>query len=95
MRRSPHQLISGRGLAPVPRSLMQHARAQGSKEDGTLLQHGFFQPVMRIGSEAPRRRTHSRNRFLNRGLLRVTATSDHHRTLDGVLARQPPRACLF
>jgi len=33
--------------------------------------------------------------FQNHGLLRVTATSDHHRTLDGVLARQPPRACLF
>src|SRR5216684_8608415 len=36
---------------------------------------------MRIGGEAPRRRTHSRNRFQNRGLLRVTATSDRHRTL--------------
>src|SRR5271169_5350570 len=34
---------------------------------------------MRIGGEAPRRRTHSRNRFQNHGLLRVTATSDHHR----------------
>jgi hypothetical protein len=31
---------------------------------------------MRIGGEAPRRRTHSRNRFQNHGLLRVTATSD-------------------
>jgi hypothetical protein len=30
---------------------------------------------MRIGGEAPRRRTHSRNRFKNHGLLRVTATS--------------------
>src|SRR5208282_5870190 len=30
--------------------------------------------------EAPRRRTHSRNRFQNHGLLRVTATSDRHRT---------------
>src|SRR5450631_3756409 len=36
---------------------------------------------MRIGGEAPRRRTHSRNRFQNHGLLRVTATSDRHRTL--------------
>src|SRR6266516_8031889 len=35
--------------------------------------------VMRIGGEAPRRRTHSRNRFQNHGLLRVTATSDRHR----------------
>src|ERR1700680_120221 len=35
---------------------------------------------MRIGGEAPRRRTHSRNRFQNHGLLRVTATSDRHRT---------------
>ena len=52
MRRSPHQLISGRG-EPVPRSLMQHARAQGSKEDGTLLQHGFFQPVMRTVTHPP------------------------------------------
>src|SRR3981189_2617170 len=40
---------------------------------------------MRIGGEAPRRRTHSRNRFQNHGLLRVTATSDRHRTLDDVL----------
>ena len=52
MRRSPHQLISGRG-EPVPRSLMQHARAQGSKEDGTLLQHGFFQPVIRTVTHPP------------------------------------------
>lgn len=37
--------------------------------------------VMRIGGEAPRRRTHSRNRFQNHGVLRVTATSDRHRTL--------------
>src|SRR6476659_1575405 len=36
---------------------------------------------MRIGGEAPRRRTHSRNRFQNHGVLRVTATSDRHRTL--------------
>src|SRR5216683_3555737 len=36
---------------------------------------------MRIGGEAPRRRTHSRNRFQNHGLLRVTATSDRHRTM--------------
>src|SRR5712691_7137000 len=36
---------------------------------------------MRIGGEVPRRRTHSRNRFQNHGLLRVTATSDRHRTL--------------
>ena len=35
--------------------------------------------VMRIGGEAPRRRTHSRNRCQHQGLLRVTATSDHHR----------------
>ena len=34
---------------------------------------------MRIGGEAPRRRTHSRNRYQNHGLLRVTATSDRHR----------------
>src|SRR3984893_539865 len=34
---------------------------------------------MRIGGEAPRRRTHSRNRFQNHGLLRVTATSDRPR----------------
>ena len=34
---------------------------------------------MRIGGEAPRRRTHSRNRCQNHGLLRVTATSDRHR----------------
>src|SRR6266851_5177920 len=33
------------------------------------------------GGQAPRRRTHSRNRFQNHGLLRVTATSDRHRTL--------------
>src|SRR5712664_1192234 len=36
---------------------------------------------MRIGGEAPRRRPHSRNRFQNHGLLRVTATSDRLRTL--------------
>src|SRR6266581_8720647 len=35
--------------------------------------------VMRIGGEAPRRRTHSRNRCQHHGLLRVTATSDRHR----------------
>src|ERR1700738_2701199 len=34
---------------------------------------------MRIGGEAPRRRTHSRNRVQNHGLLRVTGTSDRHR----------------
>src|SRR5258708_11205739 len=34
---------------------------------------------MRIGGEAPRRRTHSRNRCQHHGLLRVTATSDHPR----------------
>src|SRR6266571_8776360 len=34
---------------------------------------------MRIGGEAPRRRTHSRNRCQHHGLLRVTATSDRHR----------------
>src|SRR5258708_31756890 len=36
---------------------------------------------MRVGGDAHRRRTHSRNRFQNHGLLRVTATSDRHRTL--------------
>ena len=35
--------------------------------------------VMRIGGEAPGRRTHSRNRCQHHGLLRVTATSDRHR----------------
>jgi len=46
--------------------------------------------VMRIGGEAPRRRTHSRNRCQHHGLLRVTATSDRYRI---VLFRQVPRAC--
>jgi len=44
--------------------------------------------------EAPRRRTHSRNRFQNHGLLRVTATSDRHR-IPTMSARQPPRALSF
>lgn len=37
--------------------------------------------VMRIGGEAPGRRAHSRKRCQHHGLLRVTATSDRHRTL--------------
>src|SRR6266704_816497 len=36
---------------------------------------------MRIGGEAPRRRTHSRTRYQHHVLHRVTATSDHHRKL--------------
>jgi hypothetical protein len=43
VRRSPHQLISGR-VQPVPRSLMRIARARGSKGDGTILYRGVFQP---------------------------------------------------
>src|SRR4029077_2832479 len=45
----PHQLISGRGEPPVPRSLMQHARAQGSKGDGTILRRGVLQPCLVAG----------------------------------------------
>jgi hypothetical protein len=44
MRHSPHRLYPV-GLKPVPRSLMQPARAErGSKEDGTHLKLGVFQP---------------------------------------------------
>ncbi len=64
-------------------------RSEGSLPSGadhraaTLYSVGPWGPdhdaVMRIGGEAPRRRTHSRNRCQHHGLLRVTATSDHHR----------------
>jgi hypothetical protein len=35
--------------------------------------------VMRIGSEAPKRRTHSSNRHESQGACRESATSNHHR----------------
>src|SRR5215471_13929116 len=45
MRRSPHQLISGRGKPPVPRSLVQRCEGTGApREDGTHLLDGVFQP---------------------------------------------------
>src|SRR5208337_870548 len=49
---------------------------------------------MRIGGEAPRRRTHSRKRCQHHGLLRVTATSDHHRNRR-CCVRQAPIARLL
>src|SRR5262249_27557836 len=48
---------------------------------------------MRIGSEAPKRRTHSSNRPESQGACRESATSDRHRVLikGATLAGNPQR----
>src|SRR6266705_6796413 len=81
-----HALTASSTTARLTRS---GRRSEGSLPSGadhraaTLYSVGPWGPdhdaVMRIGGKAPRRRTHSRNRYQHHGLLRVTATSDHHR----------------
>jgi hypothetical protein len=81
-----HALTASSTTARLTRS---GRRSEGSLPSGadhraaTLYSVGPWGPdhdaVMRIGGEAPRRRTHSRNRCQHHGLLRVTATSDRHR----------------
>src|SRR6266536_495047 len=76
-------------LSTTSRLTRSGRRSEGSLPSGTehrattLYSVGPWGPdhdaVMRIGGEAPRRRTHSRNRCQHHGLLRVTATSDRHR----------------
>jgi hypothetical protein len=57
-------------------------RARGTRA-ATLYPVGSYRPdhdaSMRIGGEAPRRRTHSTKRYEHHGFSRVTATSDCHR----------------
>ncbi len=81
-----HALTASSTTARLTRS---GRRSEGGLPSGadhraaTLYSVGPWGPdhdaVMRIGGKAPRRRTHSRNRCQHHGLLRVTATSDHHR----------------
>ena len=51
--------------------------------------------VMRIGSEAPKRRTHSSNRHESQGACRDSATSNHHRRpVTSERTRPKPSRCL-
>ena len=82
-------LLTAAGRLRARRRTRSGRRSEGSLPSGadhraaTLYSVGPCGPdhdaVMRIGGEAPRRRTHSRNRCQHHGLLRVTATSDRHR----------------
>ena len=73
------------------------AIGRGSSRHNLVFGRSIARPdhdaVMRIGSEAPGRRAHSRNRYQHHGLLRVTATSDRDRNRR-CSVRQAPRACL-
>src|ERR1700758_222854 len=53
MRHSPHQLISGRNRVrtKVPHASLRGQR--GSKEDGTHLQNGVFQPIVATVTHPP------------------------------------------
>src|SRR6266536_3633356 len=86
---SPRRAQEPSRFAVAPILTRSGRRSEGSLPSGTehrattLYSVGPWGPdhdaVMRIGGEAPRRRTHSRNRCQHHGLLRVTATSDRHR----------------
>ena len=49
MRHSPHKLISGRDESRTKVPSCNSARAQGSKEDGTILFRGVLQPASGYG----------------------------------------------
>src|SRR5271154_5166918 len=50
--------------------------------------------VMRIGSEAPKRRTHSSNRLQSQGTCRESATSNRHRPITSVRTGPKLSGCL-
>ena len=62
-----------RGEPAFGRGQSRHNLVSGRSKD---LNHDA---VMRIGSEAPKRRTHSSNRHESQGPCRDSATSNHHR----------------
>ena len=50
----PHSILYPVGLKPVPRSLMQlRGQKGGSKEDGTYLHIGIFQPWFSAATHPP------------------------------------------
>ena len=53
MRRSPHHLISGPGSVLYQGPSYKRSRARGSKEDGTYLHIGIFQPWFSAATHPP------------------------------------------